>query len=157
MVSHDCKWLDCGEQFKTSLALASHVRSSHVNPANSELAVCLWEGCRVYNQPSINPTWLARHVIATHTKEKPFKCLIEACAASFATRDGLARHMPMHFGNSSTNTSPSGSNGGATKTNSVPKSRHRVRAGVQYVQQSVHARQWRWGKAIVLCFVFLQL
>ena len=145
--SHCCKWLDCGEQFSKSSLLASHVRSKHVDPQLSELAGCLWEGCRVYNQPSTNQSWLARHV-ATHTKERPFKCLIEACAASFASRDGLVRHMPLHFGDTpggtaSPNTATNTSSGSKSSSSYKPKPKYRP--GVQYLQQSVHARQWRWG------------
>uniref|UniRef100_A0ACB8FMA1 Zinc finger protein aebp2 n=1 Tax=Sphaerodactylus townsendi TaxID=933632 RepID=A0ACB8FMA1_9SAUR len=33
----------------------------------------------------------------THSGDKPFKCVVGGCNASFASQSGLARHVPTHF------------------------------------------------------------
>ncbi|RXM95327.1 Zinc finger protein AEBP2 [Acipenser ruthenus] len=58
--------------------------------------VCLWKGCKVYNTPSTSQSWLQRHML-THSGDKPFKCVVGGCNASFASQGGLARHVPTHF------------------------------------------------------------
>ncbi|XP_012880507.1 PREDICTED: zinc finger protein AEBP2 [Dipodomys ordii] len=58
--------------------------------------VCLWKGCKVYNTPSTSQSWLQRHVL-THSGDRPFKCVVGGCSASFASQGGLARHVPTHF------------------------------------------------------------
>uniref|UniRef100_A0A3B3R480 C2H2-type domain-containing protein n=1 Tax=Paramormyrops kingsleyae TaxID=1676925 RepID=A0A3B3R480_9TELE len=53
-------------------------------------------GCKVYNTPSTSQSWLQRHML-THSGDKPFKCVVGGCNASFASQGGLARHVPTHF------------------------------------------------------------
>ena len=138
-----CKWSGCGKQCESSGELGEHVRTCHVDEmSRQEVIVCLWQDCKVYNRPCNNRSWLERHM-ATHTKEKPFKCLIDACACAFATRDGLARHMPQHFSEPASSSSDGPSH---------RQSRPIKKSGVQYRQQSVHARQWRWGALSLSCF-----
>lgn len=38
----------------------------------SQVFVCLWKGCKVYNTPSTSQSWLQRHML-THSGDKPFK------------------------------------------------------------------------------------
>ncbi|MGH0156380.1 UNVERIFIED_CONTAM: hypothetical protein FKN15_062500 [Acipenser sinensis] len=61
-----------------------------------QVFVCLWKGCKVYNTPSTSQSWLQRHML-THSGDKPFKCVVGGCNASFASQGGLARHVPTHF------------------------------------------------------------
>ncbi|KAE8296135.1 Zinc finger protein AEBP2 Adipocyte enhancer-binding protein 2 [Larimichthys crocea] len=62
------------------------------------------EGClyvygrvvRCITHPSTSQSWLQRHML-THSGDKPFKCVVGGCNASFASQGGLARHVPSHF------------------------------------------------------------
>lgn len=38
----------------------------------TQVFVCLWKGCKVYNTPSTSQSWLQRHML-THSGDKPFK------------------------------------------------------------------------------------
>ncbi|KAG7231124.1 hypothetical protein INR49_027164 [Caranx melampygus] len=70
--------------------------SSTLMEMESMVFVCLWKGCKVYNTPSTSQSWLQRHML-THSGDKPFKCVVGGCNASFASQGGLARHVPSHF------------------------------------------------------------
>ncbi|KAK7833960.1 hypothetical protein U0070_004941 [Myodes glareolus] len=88
-IAYNCCWDQCQACFNSSPDLADHIRSIHV-------FVCLWKGCKVYNTPSTSQSWLQRHML-THSGDKPFKCVVGGCNASFASQGGLARHVPTHF------------------------------------------------------------
>ncbi|XP_055789196.1 zinc finger protein aebp2-like isoform X1 [Salvelinus fontinalis] len=95
-VGNSCCWDQCGLCFPCSPDLAEHIRGLHVDGQRGGVYVCLWKGCKVYNTPSTSPSWLQRHML-THSGDKPFKCVVGGCNASFASQGGLARHVPTHF------------------------------------------------------------
>ena len=93
-----CKWIECKEWFKNSMDLTKHVKEKHVQPVDgNEIYFCLWDGCKVYNKPSCSYKWLFKHVNIHTGHSKSFNCVIDGCELSFATRNGLARHVPSHF------------------------------------------------------------
>uniref|UniRef100_A0A8C5QNE7 Zinc finger protein AEBP2 n=1 Tax=Leptobrachium leishanense TaxID=445787 RepID=A0A8C5QNE7_9ANUR len=95
-VSYNCCWDQCQTCFSSSPDLAEHIRSIHVDGQRGGVFVCFWKGCKVYNTPSTSQSWLQRHML-THSGDKPFKCVVGGCNASFASQGGLARHVPTHF------------------------------------------------------------
>lgn len=93
----ECKWISCHAVFQSVVELSDHVRTAHVEPMSThDVFVCLWEGCKVFDKPSLSHSWLSKHVNA-HTGVKPFKCMISGCSMTFSSREGLARHVPSHF------------------------------------------------------------
>ncbi|XP_075883521.1 zinc finger protein AEBP2-like isoform X2 [Nelusetta ayraudi] len=95
-VAYACCWDLCPQCFSCSPDLAEHIRGIHVDGQRGGVFVCLWKGCKVYNTPSTSQSWLQRHML-THSGDKPFKCVVGGCNASFASQGGLARHVPSHF------------------------------------------------------------
>lgn len=96
----ECKWISCNIVVKNAAELSEHVRTAHVEPMSTQdVYVCLWEGCKVFDKPSLSHSWLSKHVNA-HTGVKPFKCMISGCSMTFSSREGLARHVPSHFNDS---------------------------------------------------------
>ncbi|XP_018521941.1 zinc finger protein aebp2 isoform X1 [Lates calcarifer] len=95
-VAYTCCWDLCPQCFNSSPDLAEHIRGIHVDGQRGGVFVCLWKGCKVYNTPSTSQSWLQRHML-THSGDKPFKCVVGGCNASFASQGGLARHVPSHF------------------------------------------------------------
>ncbi|XP_048410036.1 zinc finger protein AEBP2 isoform X1 [Stegostoma tigrinum] len=95
-ITYNCCWDQCHTSFSSSPDLADHIRSIHVDGQRGGVFVCLWKGCKVYNTPSTSQSWLQRHML-THSGDKPFKCVVGGCTASFASQGGLARHVPTHF------------------------------------------------------------
>lgn len=96
----ECKWISCNVTVKNASELSEHVKTAHVEPmASHDVFVCLWEGCKVFDKPSLSHSWLSKHVNA-HTGVKPFKCMISGCSLTFSSREGLARHVPSHFNDS---------------------------------------------------------
>lgn len=95
-MAYPCCWDLCPQCFNSSPDLAEHIRGIHVDGQRGGVFVCLWKGCKVYNTPSTSQSWLQRHML-THSGDKPFKCVVGGCNASFASQGGLARHVPSHF------------------------------------------------------------
>ncbi|KAK5604704.1 Zinc finger protein aebp2 [Crenichthys baileyi] len=95
-LAYTCCWDRCPQCFNSSPDLAEHIRGIHVDGQRGGVFVCLWKGCKVYNTPSTSQSWLQRHML-THSGDKPFKCVVGGCNASFASQGGLARHVPSHF------------------------------------------------------------
>ncbi|KAJ0012376.1 hypothetical protein NQD34_016710 [Periophthalmus magnuspinnatus] len=95
-LNYTCCWDLCGLPFSSSPDLADHIRDRHVDAQRGGVFVCLWKGCKVYNTPSTSQSWLQRHMLS-HSGDKPFKCLVGGCTATFSSQGGLARHVPTHF------------------------------------------------------------
>uniref|UniRef100_A0A3Q3IMD7 C2H2-type domain-containing protein n=1 Tax=Monopterus albus TaxID=43700 RepID=A0A3Q3IMD7_MONAL len=95
-LNYTCCWDHCQLLFPSSPDLAEHIRATHVDAQRGGVFVCLWKGCKVYNKPSTSQSWLQRHTL-THSGDKPFKCVVGGCNATFASQGGLARHVPTHF------------------------------------------------------------
>nr|XP_019955563.1 PREDICTED: zinc finger protein aebp2-like [Paralichthys olivaceus] len=116
-LSYTCCWDHCQMLFPSSPDLAEHIRATHVDGQRGGVFVCLWKGCKVYNTPSTSQSWLQRHML-THSGDKPFKCVVGGCNATFASQGGLARHVPTHF---SSQSSSKMSNQGKVKEESPSK------------------------------------
>ncbi|CAN9508025.1 unnamed protein product [Ophioblennius macclurei] len=116
-LSYTCCWDQCLLLFPSSPDLAEHIRTTHVDGQRGGVFVCLWKGCKVYNTPSTSQSWLQRHML-THSGDKPFKCVVGGCNATFASQGGLARHVPTHF---SSQSSSKLSNQGRVKEESPSK------------------------------------
>ncbi|XP_070848675.1 zinc finger protein aebp2-like [Chaetodon trifascialis] len=116
-LSYTCCWDQCQLLFPSSPDLAEHIRATHVDGQRGGVFVCLWKGCKVYNTPSTSQSWLQRHML-THSGDKPFKCVVGGCNATFASQGGLARHVPTHF---SSQSSSKVSNQGKVKEESPSK------------------------------------
>ncbi|XP_029901195.1 zinc finger protein AEBP2 [Myripristis murdjan] len=99
-LGYTCCWDHCQLLFPSSPDLAEHIRATHVDGQRGGVFVCLWKGCKVYNTPSTSQSWLQRHML-THSGDKPFKCVVGGCNATFASQGGLARHVPTHFSSQS--------------------------------------------------------
>ncbi|KAM4614940.1 zinc finger protein aebp2-like [Polymixia lowei] len=99
-LGYTCCWDHCQLLFPSSPDLAEHIRAMHVDGQRGGVFVCLWKGCKVYNTPSTSQSWLQRHML-THSGDKPFKCVVGGCNATFASQGGLARHVPTHFSSQS--------------------------------------------------------
>ncbi|XP_028253173.1 zinc finger protein aebp2-like [Parambassis ranga] len=99
-LSYICCWDHCQLHFPSSPDLAEHIRATHVDGQRGGVFVCLWKSCKVYNTPSTSQSWLQRHML-THSGDKPFKCVVGGCNATFASQGGLARHVPTHFSSQS--------------------------------------------------------
>lgn len=111
----ECKWILCNVVVKNAVELSEHVRTAHVEPMSSQdVFVCLWEGCKVFDKPSLSHSWLSKHVNA-HTGAKPFKCMISGCSMAFSSREGLARHVPSHFNDSKPTKRQKGENDSSPK------------------------------------------
>ncbi|XP_036376102.1 zinc finger protein AEBP2-like [Megalops cyprinoides] len=95
-LGYTCCWDQCHAHFDSSPDLAEHIRGLHVDGQRGGVFVCLWKGCKVYNTPSTSQSWLQRHMLS-HSGDKPFKCVVGGCNATFASQGGLARHVPTHF------------------------------------------------------------
>ncbi|KAM6895266.1 uncharacterized protein FYW49_019209 [Xenentodon cancila] len=95
-LGYTCCWDQCQLLFSCSPDLAEHIRTCHVDSQRGGVFVCLWKGCKVYNTPSTSQSWLQRHMLS-HSGDKPFKCVVGGCTATFASQGGLARHVPAHF------------------------------------------------------------
>ncbi|XP_072173293.1 zinc finger protein AEBP2-like [Diadema setosum] len=98
-VEYICRWESCGEETDTSADLADHVRTEHAQKQikkGGKKFVCLWDGCKVYNTPSMSETWLPKHVL-THCGDKPFRCVFAGCNQSYRTEKGLMRHCQSHL------------------------------------------------------------
>uniref|UniRef100_A0A8C5HSC2 Zinc finger protein aebp2-like n=1 Tax=Gouania willdenowi TaxID=441366 RepID=A0A8C5HSC2_GOUWI len=106
-LSYTCCWDQCQLHFPSSPDLAEHIRATHVDGQRGGVFVCLWKGCKVYNTPSTSQSWLQRHML-THSGDKPFKCVVGGCNATFASQGGLARHVPTHFSSGSSKLSSQG-------------------------------------------------
>ncbi|KAF6779791.1 hypothetical protein AHF37_00713 [Paragonimus kellicotti] len=95
-----CKWEGCGAVVDQS-ELIAHIQHVHVFPqimtGRRKYFVCLWEGCRVFRQPSVSASWLDSHILHhTDAKGKPFRCIFDGCTLRFSTSILLERHV-RHF------------------------------------------------------------
>lgn len=91
-----CKWSNCSCKIDPS-ELLDHLNKIHVDPQKeNNTHICLWKGCKVFEKPSKLQAWLERHVIS-HVGNRPFKCIVTGCKATFASYVLLQRHINCHF------------------------------------------------------------
>ncbi|XP_059366625.1 zinc finger protein AEBP2-like isoform X1 [Carassius carassius] len=145
--SYPCCWDQCHMLFNSSPDLAEHIRGVHVDGQRGGVFVCHWKGCKVYNTPSTSQSWLQRHMLS-HSGDKPFKCVVGGCNATFASQGGLARHVPTHF--SSQNSSKLSSQA-KVKEESPSKAGINKRRKLKYKRRrSLRKRQCNFSPSLIL-------
>ena len=71
--------------------LVQHLNNLHI-VAKQKKFYCQWQGCGRKGQPHTSAYALKAHM-RSHTKEKPFFCVLPECDRSFTRSDALAKHM----------------------------------------------------------------
>ncbi len=71
--------------------LVVHINNVHV-VARQKKFYCQWQGCVRMGTPHTSAYALKAHM-RSHTKEKPFFCVLPECDRSFTRSDALAKHM----------------------------------------------------------------
>lgn len=87
-----CLWEDCPNPEQGNMDnLVQHISDTHIVPRQKKY-FCLWQGCGRKGQPHTSAYALKAHM-RSHTKEKPFFCVLPECDRSFTRSDALAKHM----------------------------------------------------------------
>lgn len=85
--------MDCPNPFGN---LSSTELHQHLEKVHAENYCCKWEGCKVFGKMSRKLSFLQRH-IAEHSGEKPYKCILDGCDATFSSICGRKRHVEAHY------------------------------------------------------------
>lgn len=92
-----CRWDACTGHFESASGLLDHLQTAHVlTQVSGEKFVCLWVGCKVFDQKSCSRSWLERHVLS-HAGNKPYRCIVDGCGQGFSSQAILERHVNSHF------------------------------------------------------------
>jgi hypothetical protein len=87
-----CLWEDCPTPEQGNMDnLVQHISDVHIVPRQKKY-FCQWQGCGRKGQPHTSAYALKAHM-RSHTKEKPFFCVLPECDRSFTRSDALAKHM----------------------------------------------------------------
>jgi Zinc finger, C2H2 type len=87
-----CLWEDCPNPEQGNMDnLVQHLNNVHI-VARQKKFYCQWQGCGRKGQPHTSAYALKAHM-RSHTKEKPFYCVLPECDRSFTRSDALAKHM----------------------------------------------------------------
>ena len=87
-----CLWEDCPNPDQGNMDnLVQHLNSVHI-VARQKKFYCQWQNCGRKGQPHTSAYALKAHM-RSHTKEKPFYCVLPECDRSFTRSDALAKHM----------------------------------------------------------------
>ncbi|KAI9839986.1 MAG: hypothetical protein M1819_000178 [Sarea resinae] len=87
-----CRWDGCpvGEMGNMD-NLVAHIHDDHIGVRQKKYS-CEWEECSRKGMPHASGYALRAHM-RSHTREKPFFCLLPECDRSFTRSDALAKHM----------------------------------------------------------------
>jgi Zinc finger, C2H2 type len=87
-----CQWEDCSTPEQGNMDnLVQHINDAHIIPRQKKY-YCQWQGCGRKGQTHTSAYALKAHM-RSHTKEKPFFCVLPECDRSFTRSDALAKHM----------------------------------------------------------------
>ncbi|KAF2234945.1 hypothetical protein EV356DRAFT_523540 [Viridothelium virens] len=87
-----CKWDGCDAgDLKNMDNLVQHIHDSHIG-AKRQRYSCEWGDCARKGTAHASGYALRAHM-RSHTREKPFYCLLPECDRSFTRSDALAKHM----------------------------------------------------------------
>ena len=92
-----CKWEGCGLHVFTNEELIQHVNNSHVTADCDQNYPCFWKGCVREGRP-FNARYKMVIHLRTHTGEKPHRCSVKGCDASFGRIENMKIHMRSHTG-----------------------------------------------------------
>jgi len=83
-------WKKCtylGNSTEIDNSFIDHIKSKHIySQKGLRRFRCLWEGCTVYQKPSVHFNWLERHVI-DHIDKNPYMCIFNGCKRKFRTEE----------------------------------------------------------------------
>nr|XP_039259270.1 zinc finger protein AEBP2-like isoform X1 [Styela clava] len=88
-----CQWVGCPNPFESRCGADLH---THLQECHAENYSCKWKGCRYFEIVSRKLSFLQRH-IGEHSGEKPFKCILDGCDASFSSLCSRKRHVEAHY------------------------------------------------------------
>ncbi|KAI9731661.1 MAG: hypothetical protein M1818_007791 [Claussenomyces sp. TS43310] len=87
-----CAWHGCqGGDFGNMDKLVEHIHDAHIEGRQKKYT-CEWEDCPRKGLPHASAYALKSHM-RSHTREKPFYCVLPECDRSFTRSDALAKHM----------------------------------------------------------------
>ncbi|KAG0649991.1 INO80 complex subunit 1 [Hyphodiscus hymeniophilus] len=89
-----CAWVDCDAGDLGNMdRLVEHIHSEHVeNRQGPKQYNCEWSDCKTRNS-KIQSAYALKSHMRSHTKEKPFYCVLPECDRAFTRSDALAKHM----------------------------------------------------------------
>ncbi len=77
----------CGDGFPTPYLLLDHNKKKHNEPGHA---------CHLCPMKFMTAMWLKDHIVARHTTERPYKCLVKGCGKTFSWPSSFKSHARVH-------------------------------------------------------------